>query len=563
MIGLFTLVFVLLIDGNLPVFSQPGTILAAPLEKQVMLIWDWYYNHLSKMDTGQVVLQLELAENSFAKKDKYLLRRQAWLMQHLYKAEKNTNPQQSAEIMLEAARLASGKGWTLTEAECWQHAGTFYFKGGMYGPAFEYLQKAEDVFEKTEDEKSTIRLRYAGVLGYSYYSFGEYEKAIPFFKKTIELPAYWSSVVYFASVYNTIGLCYRQLKQYDSAVAWFNRSYEAAYRVNDSFYMALSHGNMGYAFYMQNEYDKAIPLMEKDFEVSTRSGEQGSAVNAALSLAAIYIKKEQLPLAEKYLGQCRQFIYTSKDVNLRKNWYENLYHIYRARKDQKNTDLYADSLLMYKDSVAAARDKTIYNQTLLKIETERHFSEVSQLESRRKQQVLLRNSLMAGVLLLGVIGLLWINRQLLKRNKEKEIATQQLVFAEQELLGYTQKLKEKNELLEQLRNEMDKQQNGSDRIANLNTLLSATILTDEDWKVFRQLFEKVYPGFFIRLKEKMPDLGIADTRLIALTKLQLAPKDMGPMLGVSYDAIRKARQRLRKKINLPEEGGLEELVEMI
>ncbi len=58
---------------------------------------------------------------------------------------------------------------------------------------------------------------------------------------------------------------------------------------------------------------------------------------------------------------------------------------------------------------------------------------------------------------------------------------------------------------------------------------------------------------------KMPDLSAADTRLIALTKLQLPPKDMAAMLGVSYDAIKKARQRLRKKINLPEEGSLDEL----
>jgi hypothetical protein len=35
------------------------------------------------------------------------------------------------------------------------------------------------------------------------------------------------------------------------------------------------------------------------------------------------------------------------------------------------------------------------------------------------------------------------------------------------------------------------------------------------------------------------------------------------MLGVTYDAVKKARQRLRKKINLPDESSLEELVEAI
>ena len=61
----------------------------------------------------------------------------------------------------------------------------------------------------------------------------------------------------------------------------------------------------------------------------------------------------------------------------------------------------------------------------------------------------------------------------------------------------------------------------------------------------------------------MPDLSPADTRLIALTKLQLSQKEMAAMLGVGYDAIRKARQRLRQKISLPEEGSLDDVVEMI
>src|SRR6185295_11173754 len=179
-------------------------------------------------------------------------------------------------------------------------------------------------------------------------------------------------------------------------------------------------------------------------------------------------------------------------------------------------------------------------------------------ESNRKHQVLLRNSLLAGLLLLIIIALLAVNRQLLKRNKERELAQQQLEFADHELQSYMQQLKEKNELLEQLREDMDKENNSFERTGNINRLISATILTEEDWKKFQQLFEKVYPGFFIRLREKIPDLSATDMRLLALTRLQVVPKDMAAMLGVSYEAIRKARQRLRKKINLPEEGGLEE-----
>ena len=101
------------------------------------------------------------------------------------------------------------------------------------------------------------------------------------------------------------------------------------------------------------------------------------------------------------------------------------------------------------------------------------------------------------------------------------------------------------------------------RHAAVAEVLAATILTEDDWKKFRQLFEKVYPGFFIHLKESIPDLSATDTRLLALTKLKLPSKDMASMLGVSYDAVKKAKQRLRKKINLPDEEDLEDLVKLI
>ena len=256
-------------------------------------------------------------------------------------------------------------------------------------------------------------------------------------------------------------------------------------------------------------------------------------------------------------------MFTLSNIALYKSWYEILYDLSKAKGDYKNAQIYADSLEFYKDSLAVINDKKAFNQAVLRVEMEKHLNEVNQLENKRRRQILLRNSLLIGLVLLTIIALLWVNRQSLKHNKEKEIARQRLQLAEQELAGYTSKLQERTELLEQLRNELSKESDTAERTGNINRLLSTTILTEDDWKKFRELFEKVYPGFFIRLKERMPDLSPTETRLFALTKLQLPPKDMAAMLGVSYDAIKKARQRLRKKINLPEDNEWKDLADMI
>jgi tetratricopeptide (TPR) repeat protein len=544
-----------------PAFSQPDSIWTIPSDKQIMVLLKWYQEDLDKTDSQNVITKLSALEETASDKGNKVLQRQAWMMQRVYNAGRSTALPES-EIMLDAANAASQKGWRLIQAECWHAAGDAFFRENKLMLAFEYMQRGQNVFDEYVDGYP-YALRYAGGLGACYYHMGQFDEAIPYLKKTFLLPSYWSKLIYFPSIENTIGLCYQQLKQYDSAARWFHISHEAAATVQDSFYMALANGNLGYTYYLQKRYDEALPLVEADYIASMQAGETGSAINAAATMVAIYIKRGQLETAEKYINLSRQYVYGSREPLLFLHWYENLYQLSKARDEYSNISIYADSLLAYKDSVSAIRDKRTFNQAALKLEMERHLSEVNMLESKRKQQILLRNSLLAGLVLLAIIAFLWVNRQLLKRNKERELAQQQLAFARQDLINYTQELKDKNEVLEQLRNELNKENDQTDRTNNINKLLGATILTEDDWKKFRALFEKVYPGFFISLKDKMPDLTATDTRLLALTKLQLPPKDMASMLGVSYDAIKKARQRLRKKINLPEEGGLDELVEMI
>lgn len=50
---------------------------------------------------------------------------------------------------------------------------------------------------------------------------------------------------------------------------------------------------------------------------------------------------------------------------------------------------------------------------------------------------------------------------------------------------------------------------------------------------------------------------------MALAKLQLTNKEMSGILGVSPDSIRMMRHRLRKKLNLDEDGSLEEMINSI
>jgi len=148
--------------------------------------------------------------------------------------------------------------------------------------------------------------------------------------------------------------------------------------------------------------------------------------------------------------------------------------------------------------------------------------------------------------------------------EDSELYKRKLSTAEQQLAVYVKNIREKNTLINQLNNEIEQLQQGNipatDKIDILDALQKNTILTEDDWTHFKEIFEKVYPSFFTRLRDKYNNLTQAEIRLLTLTKLNLNAKEMAGMLGISPESIRQTRWRLRKKIGIPDDKAFEEIV---
>ena len=552
------------------------SVMSVPEEDQKWVLWGLAYPP-KETDTLKVEANYLALESAFNSKGLQWLAEQAWLMNVYYKAVYNNSYSPIGLYYInKAIEEAHERGWDLMEAGCTVLKGQIYYLQNKPGPAFEFFQKGYNNLKKFGFENSPNIHDYMGIMGQSYYEFGDYEGAIRYLREALEVSDTEAARRHGENrlIKNTLALAYQKMEKYDSAIYFFKQAHDESVLSDYLFWAALTNGNLGYVYYLQGKYDEAIPLMEADYQESIKSGEWNSAVNAAMGLATMYLKRNEMAKAEFYLSYARRNINYGSLRDLA-GFYKNMSTISRIKGDHNMAYAYVDSFLVYTDSLKKINDSRIINQAKLKVEVEQHTSELKLLEARRSREILIRNGALAILILSGMIAGLFYNRQRMKRKKELELADlhkaraeDELKNAQKELLVFTQMLKEKNELIENFRNEIEHlhhtgQMQAEERTEHLNQLLNSTILTEDDWKEFRLLFDKVYPGFFIRLKEKMADLSPADTRLIALTKLQLAPKEMAAMLGLTYEAIKKSRQRLRKKINLPEEGNLDELVELI
>jgi DNA-binding response OmpR family regulator len=73
----------------------------------------------------------------------------------------------------------------------------------------------------------------------------------------------------------------------------------------------------------------------------------------------------------------------------------------------------------------------------------------------------------------------------------------------------------------------------------------------KNWEEFEILFEKVHKSFYDKLSEKFPDISANERKLCAFIKLNMNTKDISAITFQSEETLKKAKYRLRKKLQIP------------
>lgn len=135
-----------------------------------------------------------------------------------------------------------------------------------------------------------------------------------------------------------------------------------------------------------------------------------------------------------------------------------------------------------------------------------------------------------------------------------------------ELSNSTASLIRKNEILLQIKEELHAMRaNGPDkglnrRLSQLSRLIDGHISSEHDWQVFEANFSQVHEAFFKKLLAEFPGLTPGDLRLAAYLKMNLSSKEIAPLFNISVRGVENKRYRLRKKMGLPADANLTEIM---
>lgn len=154
-------------------------------------------------------------------------------------------------------------------------------------------------------------------------------------------------------------------------------------------------------------------------------------------------------------------------------------------------------------------------------------------------------------------------RQRTKKNKlEKEKVESELAFKKKELTTHALHLAKKNEVLENVKQKAAalKTSESGRGYQQLIQTINFDQQDDKNWENFIQYFEQVHKDFNRTVRERYPEVTKNELRLMALLKMNLSTKEIANILNISIAGVKKAGNRLRKKLEITPEESLEELV---
>lgn len=526
-----------------------------------------YYVNYHNLDSLR--FYFSKAQKSCVRNDNKML-----LFKVLYRWAKAENLEGNFEKALELNNNSIKMAYELQNglklSDTHQQKATIYLDNGNYNNALRELILASKALDTI---KNKIPIKEAIIkvgIGRTETLRNNYLEAITYLEDGISIFESVAHEKWLAISYMELGNTYYSLKDYDNALLYYNKGLKISEENKWDYFIAPYLENIGAVYLDTKKYDKALNNFFASNKISSKHGSVNNQIIFFNDIASAYFGKKDYKNALKNYNKAIQIADSINSIdNLSDNYkeraevYETINNYKKATLDYKKHILLNDSIFNIAKTRQIDELKTQYETEKKEQQILLQNKEIDLLKQKEKNNNLQRLLLGIG-LLLSIIGIYAV-RQKLKRNKlEKEKLDNELAFKKKELTTHALHLAKKNEVLEGLKQKAkefnaspDNNQNGYQQLIRT---INFDLKDDNNWDNFSIYFQEVHKDFNNIVKQKYPEVTPNELRLMSLLKMNLSSKEIANILNISPAGIKKARYRLRKKLNINTDDSLQDLI---
>src|SRR6056297_89826 len=257
-----------------------------------------------------------------------------------------------------------------------------------------------------------------GNIGLAYFELDEDEKARKFYERALAINERIENTGSLSTNYNNLGLLYGDQGRYEEALSYHFKALELRKELGYTLSVANSLNNIGRVYMQQNMHEQALDYLNRALQVNDGEDKDLSSIIHE-NMAKTYISSGQYDSALFHGKQTLAFSqgYGSK-LGVKVS-YELLTEIYVKLENFEKAFESQHRLMAVKDSILNAEKSRQINELQTKYETRQKEQEIALLEKEKEQEAMMRNAFLAGLVLIGIIGLLVYNRQRLKIKKNR------------------------------------------------------------------------------------------------------------------------------------------------
>lgn len=452
---------------------------------------------------------------------------------------------------------------------------------GFYNLAFNTTLLAEKLIERLKKKKDyaedsaykeAIDLKMVPILtrlASIETHLGKHKDALKHKKKAYQLNKNTSNRLQDAYILSSMGDSYCFLGDYKKSEENYLKALKLFKSMNANVNEAFELTGIALTYINRKQYKKALSYNKKALELAERNKSKSVLLDVLNDIGTTYIKLKNPKKALQFLNRSVKLGDSIKKLeelqiayHKRSEAYSELNNPLQALKDFK-------AHVKIKDSLATLENNQKIEELYIINETEKKEQQIQiqkkniqLLEAKNKVSNLQRILLALGLALALIAAFAFYQRN--KRNKlAKENAEADLEFKTKELTTHALHLAKKNEVLNDLKQKakvLKQDANADPGYQMLIQTINFDLQDDNNWENFSKYFEEVHKDFNNNAKTQFPAITKNDLRLMALLKMNLSSKEIANILNISSDGIKKARQRLRKKMGIHSNDSLEAIV---
>jgi two-component system, NarL family, sensor kinase len=298
-----------------------------------------------------------------------------------------------------------------------------YLDQGNFDICMKHALVAKKLFEQLNDFGNLANT--TNLIGKVYLRQNNYKQALQYIDEAIGYAAIEPKKNFLANIYSSKAIVLAEHNELDSACSYFEKTVALREELKDSVTLAWDYNDLASMYIYMNQIDKSIAYFEKAKKLFNLYGNKDGLSTLHSNLGELYLTKKDYPKVKLNLDLAASFIDKNQDAELYHNLLRNYFSYYRHSGQPQLANVFADSLIQFKDSLANKNmDKTVAEMNV-KYESEKKALNILALKKEKKLMWFVYLALLTTLVF---VAFAIYNR--LKRKKEKEMS--QLIIQEKE-----------------------------------------------------------------------------------------------------------------------------------